>query len=60
MYAKTVARDATWFKSTATMREEFWKVVAQARQGEIQPFEVKSRAKVIVTKEPECRIVDES
>jgi putative phage-type endonuclease len=60
MYAKTVARDATWFKSTATMREEFWKIVAQARQGEIQPFEVKSRAKVIVTKEPECRIVDES
>ncbi len=60
MYAKTVARDATWFKGTALMREEFWKIVAQARQGEIQPFEVKSRAKVIVTKEPECRIVDEA
>ena len=60
MYAKTVTRDRAWFQGTAAVREEFWRIVAQARQGEIQPFEVKSRAKVIVTKEPECRIMDDS
>lgn len=58
-YSKTVVRDRAWFQETAGLREDFWKIVAQAREGHIQPFEVKSRAKVVVTKEPECRIVDE-
>jgi hypothetical protein len=58
-YSKTVVRDRSWFQGTAQMREEFWTLVGQARRGEIQPFEVKSRSKVIVTKEPECRIVDD-
>jgi len=58
-YSKTVVRDRAWFQGTAGKREEFWSIVGQARRSEIQPFEVKSRAKVLVTKEPECRIVDE-
>jgi hypothetical protein len=59
LYAKTVVRDKSWFQGTAKAREEFWEIVAQARRGEIQPFEVKSRMKVVVTKEAECRIVDD-
>jgi hypothetical protein len=58
-FSKTVVRDRAWFKGTAQMRSDFWDLVEQARKGEIQPFEVKSRAKVVVTKEPECRIVDD-
>jgi hypothetical protein len=58
-YSKTVTRDRAWFEGTAKLREDFWSIVGQARRGEIQPFEVKSRSKVIVTKEPECRIVDD-
>jgi len=58
-YSKTVSRDRSWFQGTAEKREEFWSLVGQARRGEITPFEVKSRSKVIVNKEPECRIVDE-
>jgi len=58
-YTKTVVRDRGWFQSTAKARDEFWAVVAQARSGEIQPFEVKSRSKVNVTKESACRIVDD-
>lgn len=57
MYSKTVVRDRGWFEGTAKAREEFWAVVEQARRGEIQPFEVKGRPKVVVTKE-ECRITD--
>jgi putative phage-type endonuclease len=57
-FSKTVVRDKSWFQGTAQMRSEFWAIVEQARKGEIQPFEVKSRAKVVVTKE-ECRIVDD-
>lgn len=57
MHAKTVMRDRGWFEGTAKAREDFWAVVEQARRGEIQPFEVKARAKVVVTKE-ECRITD--
>lgn len=59
MYTKTVARDRAWFQGTAKAREEFWSVVGQARRGEIQPFEVKSRSKVNVTKEPGCLITDD-
>lgn len=58
-FSKTVVRDRAWFLGTAKMRSDFWDIVEQARKGEIQPFEVKSRAKVIVTKEAECRIVDD-
>jgi len=58
-FSKTVVRDKSWFNSTAQMRSDFWALVEQARKGEIQPFEVKSRSKVLVTKEPECRIVDD-
>ena len=59
MYAKTVVRDRAWFESTAKAREDFWAVVGQARRNEIQPFEVKSRSKITVTKESACLIVDE-
>jgi hypothetical protein len=59
LYNKTVIRDRSWFQSTEKARGDFWEVVAQARRGDIQPFEVRSRTKVIVTKEPECRIVDD-
>ena len=59
MYTKTVTRDRGWFRSTATMREEFWEIVGQARRAEIQPFEAKSKGKVVVIKEPECRIIDD-
>ena len=58
-YSKTVVRDRGWFQGTARQREEFWAIVGQARRSEIQPFEVKSRAKVVVTKEPGCRIIDD-
>jgi hypothetical protein len=57
-FSKTVVRDRAWFNGTAKLRSDFWAIVEQARKGEIQPFEVKSRSKVIVTKE-ECRIVDD-
>ena len=61
MHAKTVTRDRGWFQSTAGVREEFWSIVGQARRGEIQPFEVKSRkGKISITKEGACRILDES
>jgi putative phage-type endonuclease len=62
MHAKTVVRDRGWFQSTATAREEFWLIVDQARRGEIQPFEVKSRAKasINVIKEGVCLIKDDS
>ena len=66
MHAKTVTRDRAWFQGTAAVREEFWAIVGQARRGEIQPFEVKSRSKtkasggVTVTKEGGCRIMDDS
>lgn len=59
LYNKTVIRDKSWFQSTEKARQDFWDIVRQARCGDIQPFEVKSKAKVVVTKEPECRIVDD-
>ena len=60
LYTKTVTRDRSWFQGTAEKRKEFWDIVDQARKGDIQPFEVKSKLKINVTKEPECRIVDEA
>ena len=61
LFTKTVVRDRGWFEGTRAKREEFWDIVGQARRGEIQPFEVKSKQKLTVTvmKEGVCYISDE-
>jgi len=61
LFTKTVVRDRGWFEGTRAKREEFWEIVGQARRGEIQPFEVKSKQKLTVNvmKEGVCYISDE-
>jgi hypothetical protein len=62
LFTKTVVRDRGWFEGTRAKREEFWAIVAQARRGEIQPFEVKSKQKLTVNvlKEGVCYITDDA
>ena len=62
LFTKTVVRDRGWFEGTRAKREEFWAIVGEARRGEIQPFEVKSKQKLTVTvmKEGVCYINDDA
>ena len=61
LFTKTVARDRAWYEGTRAKREEFWEIVGAARRGEIQPFEVKSKQKLVVSvfKEGVCHITDD-
>jgi len=61
LFIKTVVRDRGWFESTWGKRNEFWAIVGEARRGEIQPFEVKSKQKLTVNvmKEGVCYISDD-
>ena len=61
LFIKTVVRDRGWFEGTRGKRDEFWGIVGQARRGEIQPFEVKSKQKLTVNvmKEGVCYISDD-
>lgn len=62
LFIKTVVRDRGWFEGTRAKRDEFWAIVGEARRGEIQPFEVKSKQKLTVTvmKEGVCYINDDA
>lgn len=59
MYTQTVVRDRGWFQSTQGQRDAFWEIVGQARRGEIQPFEVKSKKQIVTVTKEECRITDD-